>query len=149
VAPWPPTVIVVHPKENRRKCSMEPLRPRSDLKFLSYEPSIAVELPGYVRLSVDGPPLTAADAAAGILLIDGVWRYADAMQRQFAAVPPRSLSGFRTAYPRVSKLFRDPPGGLASVEALYIAYRILQRPSDGLLDGYRWAGEFLALNGWG
>ena len=146
---YPSTIIIIHPKENRAKCSLEPLRGRADLRFLSYSAKRSMDLPGYVRLSVEGPPLTAADADQGILLIDGSWRHAARMHTHFAAVPPRSLTGFRTAYPRVSKIFDDPPEGLASVEALYIAYQILGRPTARLLDGYRWRDEFLSLNGWG
>ena len=69
------------------------------------------------------------------------------MNRSFLDVPARSLSGYRTAYPRVSKQGTDPDNGLASVEALFIAYLILGRPTVGLLDHYRWAEEFLRLNG--
>src|SRR6202007_3337296 len=85
----------------------------------------------------------------GVLLLDGSWRWAEAMTRDFADVPPRSLSGWRTAYPRVSKLGTDPDNGLASVEALFVAYHVLGRPTAGLLDHYRWAAEFLRLNGLG
>ena len=130
------------------KCSLEPLRGRGDLRFVAYSAKQIMDLADYVRLSVEGPPLTAADADQGILLIDGSWRHAARMHQHFAAVPPRSLFGFRTAYPRVSKLFDDPPAGLASVEALYIAYRILERPTAGILGGYHWRDEFLRLNGW-
>jgi pre-rRNA-processing protein TSR3 len=70
------------------------------------------------------------------------------MTRDFQDVPPRSLSGYRTAYPRVSKQGTDPDNGLASVEALFLAYHLLARPTQGLLDHYRWAEEFLRLNGW-
>ncbi len=70
------------------------------------------------------------------------------MTRAFADVAPRSLSGFATAYPRVARAGTDPANGLATVEALYIAYRILGRPTEGLLDHYRWAHEFLRRNGW-
>jgi len=31
-------------------------------------------------------------------------------------------------------------------QALFIAYHILGRPTDGLLDHFRWADEFLRLN---
>ena len=41
----------------------------------------------------------------------------------------------------------DPDNGLASVEALFVAYHILGRPTTGLLDHYRWAAEFLRANG--
>ena len=145
---YPPTILVIHTKENRAKCSLESLRGSEDLRFVAYSAKWIMDLAGYVRLSVEGPPLAAADADRGILLIDGSWRHAARMHLHFAAVPPRSLAGFRTAYPRVSKIFDDPPHGLASVEALYIAYRILGRSTAGLLDAYRWRDEFLKLNGW-
>src|SRR5262249_26364552 len=104
-------------------------------------------LEGYIRLAAEGPELTAADAGCGILLLDGSWKWAGVMTREFEHVPPRSLHGYRTAYPRVSKLGTDPDNGLASVEALFAAYRILGRPTEGLLDCYRWADEFLHVNG--
>jgi pre-rRNA-processing protein TSR3 len=143
----PPTVIVRHPNENPRKCSVLPLRGRPDIVFLNYPVKHRPDLTGYVRLAADGPPLSAADAGAGVLLLDGSWRWAEAMTRDFADVPPRSLSGWTTAYPRVSKLGTDPDNGLASVEALFLAYHILGRPTAGLLDHYRWAEEFRQANG--
>jgi pre-rRNA-processing protein TSR3 len=145
--PFPPTVIVRHPHENPRKCSVLPLRGRPDLLFLNYPVRQRPALEGYVRLSAEGPPLTGADAAAGVLLLDGSWRWAASMTRDFQDVPPRSLCGFRTAYPRASKQGTDPDNGLASVEALYVAYLLLGRPTAGLLDHYRWAAEFLRANG--
>jgi pre-rRNA-processing protein TSR3 len=145
----PPTVIVRHPKENPRKCSVLPLRGRADVLFFSHPVRQLPDLSGYVRLAAEGPPLTAADASAGILLLDGSWRRAGSMERAFADVPPRSLAGWRTAYPRVSKRGTDPDNGLASVEALYLAYHLLGRPTAGLLDHYRWAKEFLEANGLG
>ena len=60
--------------------------------------------------------------------------------------PKRSIQGIRTAYPRSSKLFEDPDGGLATVEALYAAHRILGKDIHGLLDYYHWAEQFLLLN---
>ena len=131
---YPPTIIVRHPRENPRKCSVMPLRGRPDLMFLAYPVRQRPPLAGYVRLAADGPPLTVADAAAGVLLLDGSWRWAASMNRDFVDVPPRSLSGWRTAYPRSSKQGTDPDNGLASVEALFVAYHILGRPTAGLLD---------------
>jgi pre-rRNA-processing protein TSR3 len=80
------------------------------------------------------------------LLIDASWRWAEAMTKQYLDTPPRSLHGFRTAYPRVSKRGTDPDNGLASIEALFLAHHILGRPTQGLLDHYRWAREFLEIN---
>lgn len=146
--PPPQTILVVHPRENRAKCSLEPLRGRPDLCFVRFTPALELDLDRYVRLAVDGEPLSEADRDLGLLLLDATWRWAAPMNRRFARVPGRSLRGYRTAYPRRSKLKSDPAGGLASVEALYVAHRILGRPTDGLLEGYRWRAEFLAANGW-
>jgi pre-rRNA-processing protein TSR3 len=143
---YPPTVIVRHGHENPRKCSVFPLRGRPDLVFLNYPVQRRPDLGAYVRLAAEGPPLTADDAGKGLLLLDGSWRWAAAMTRDFADVPPRSLSGWKTAYPRVSRRGTDPDNGLASVEALVIAYHLLGRPTAGLLDHYHWAAEFLRAN---
>jgi pre-rRNA-processing protein TSR3 len=140
------TVIVRHPRENPRKCSILPLRDRPDVLFHLYPVRDRPLLDGYVRLAAEGPELSIADAGAGILLLDGSWRWAGPMNKEFEDIPPRSLSGWRTAYPRTSKRGTDPDNGLASVEALYAAYHILDRPTAGLLDHYRWAEEFLRLN---
>ena len=142
----PPTVIVRHARENPRKCTILPLRGRADIRLVGYPVKEMPDLRSYVRLAADGPDLTPADAACGLLLLDGSWRWAAAMTRDFQHVPPRALRGYQTAYPRVSKLGTDPDNGLASVEALYIAYRILGRPTAGLLDHYRWAEQFLRIN---
>ncbi len=123
-----------------------PLKGRDDIVFLNYPARQRPTLEGYIRLAADGPELSAADAGRGILLLDGSWRWAETMEKAFVDIPPRSLSGWKTAYPRVSKLGTDPGNGLASIEALYLAYHILGRPTTGLLDAYRWRDEFLRAN---
>jgi pre-rRNA-processing protein TSR3 len=143
---FPPTVIVRHGHENPRKCSVLPLRGRADLVFLNYPVRNRPSLQGYLRLAADGPPLSVEDAAVGLLLLDGSWRWAASMTGDFRDVPPRSLHGYRTAYPRASKLGTDPDNGLASVEALFVAYHLLGRDTAGLLDHYHWRVEFLRLN---
>jgi pre-rRNA-processing protein TSR3 len=143
---YPPTVIVRHSHENPRKCSVLPLRSRDDIVFLGHPVKERPPLAGYVRLAAEGPELSCNDEASGLLLLDGSWRWAGKMTADFADVPPRSLRGWRTAYPRVSKHGTDPDNGLASVEALVIAYDVLGRPIQGLLDHYRWAEEFLRIN---
>src|SRR5262249_52902499 len=135
------------PRENPRKCSVIPLQGRPDILFFTYPVDQPLDLTGYVRLAPDGPALSADDASAGILLLDGSWSRASAMNKAFVQVTPRSLAGYPTAYPRVSKRGTDPAQGLASVEALYIAYRILHRSTEGLLTHYPWAEEFCRRNG--
>ena len=145
---YPLTIIVRHPKENPKKCSVLPLKGRPDLSFVHYPVKNPLALEGFIRLAAEGPALSLADRDCGILLLDGSWRWAGAMTQAFEQVPPRSLHGFQTAYPRVSKLGTDPYNGLASIEALFLAYHILGRPTAGLLDHYHWAAEFLARNNW-
>src|ERR1051325_6666500 len=143
----PITIIIRHPRENPKKCSVLPLQGRDDVRILPYPLTEPLSFEGYIRLAADGPALSSADRDCGILLLDGSWRSARAMITHFEYVPPRSLSGWKTAYPRVAKAGTDPDNGLASIEALYIAYHILGRPTDGLLDHYHWEKEFLELNG--
>ena len=47
-------------------------------------------------------------------------------------------------YPRACRVFGDPEGGLASVEAVYVALRILGDDDPSVLDGYHWKDKFLA-----
>lgn len=145
---YPITIIVRHPNERPQRCSIYPLRHRSDLLFLHYPAASYPDLSNYVRLAPDATELCSADADKGLLVLDGSWRWAGVMTKQFLDVPPRSLRGIKTAYPRVSKVYQDPTEGLATVEALYAALRILGRPVEGLLDHYHWHEQFLQLNGW-
>ncbi|MGE3809217.1 MAG: hypothetical protein AB7K24_31525 [Gemmataceae bacterium] len=146
--PYPPTIIVRTPKENPKKCSVWPLRGQPGLVFVSYPLTSPLPLDGYLLLDTNGPELAAADADHGLLLLDGSWDWAARMKQSFRDVPTRSLTGWKTAYPRVSKRGTDPATGLATVEALYIAMHVLGRPTHGLLDHYLWKQQFLAANDW-
>lgn len=144
---YPPTIIVVHPKERRSKCTVEPLRSWEDYVFWTFPEPGDEPLDNYVRLGFGGPVLNAEDDGhAGLLVLDGTWKLAGKMERMFADVPIRSLPETETAYPRKSKVFDDPHGGLATIEAIYVANKQLDRPTDGLLDDYYWATEFLEAN---
>ena len=140
-----PTVIVVHPRERRKKCTVRALRHRDGFAFCNY-PRRPDDLTGYVRLGLGGLLLSEADAASGLLVLDGTWRHVRPMERMFAVIPIRSLPPVVTAYPRTSKVSDDPDGGLATIEAIYAAYRLLGRDTTGLLDHYHWAAEFVELN---
>jgi pre-rRNA-processing protein TSR3 len=142
----PPTIVVVHPRENRRKCSVEPLRARSEFRFWTFPVRGPEPTAGYVRLGIGGPLLSAADRGRGLLVLDGTWRWAARMEPFFAEFPVRSLPPWQTAYPRRSKREDDPPAGLATIEAIYAAFIALRRDPAGLLDHYRWAAPFLEVN---
>lgn len=153
VQSYPQTIIVRHRKENRRKCSLRGLEVCDDLDFYTYPRTLPSNLDGYIILDIDAPPLSAADADRGLLLVDGTWRYAGAMvgalkgEGLLETTVSRSLPGhYRTAYPRRQTDCPDPERGLASVEALYLAYLLLGRPTDGLLDYYYWEEVFLEIN---
>ena len=145
---WPPTVIIVHPREKRSKCSVEPLRGRDDFIFWTFPQRGTESLDGYFRLGMGGPEVSESDSARGMFVLDGTWRLAARMEKHFDKLPVRSLPPVKTAYPRVSKLEPDPLGGLATIEAIYAAHRLLDRPTDGLLDEYYWAEGFLEANQW-
>jgi pre-rRNA-processing protein TSR3 len=142
----PPTIIVVHPKEKRSKCSVEPLRGRDGFLFWTFPRHGPESLAGYVRLGLGGPLLTPDDRDRGLLILDGTWKLVQPMEAEFSDIPIRSLLPWRTAYPRVSKLYDDPTSGLATIEALFAAYVQTGRPTDGLLDEYHWRDRFLELN---
>lgn len=147
---FPKTVILRHRKENLLKCSLRGLESREDLCFFTYPKDPLPDLSGYVLLALDAPELSAQDAARGLFLIDATWRYAKVMQDVACAhsqMEWRSLPAhFRTAYPRRQGDCPDPERGLASVEALFLAYRMLGRCTEGLLGRYYWKELFYQRN---
>jgi len=144
-----PTIILRHRKENLQKCSLQGLESREDLIFLTYPKNSLPPMEGYIVLTLDNaPPLSIEDHSKGIYLIDGTWKYAEKMAKITPKnLQPRTLpSQFSTAYPRKQTKCLDPQRGLASVEALFIAYQILNRSTKGLLDNYHWKEQFLFQN---
>lgn len=146
----PLTLLVRHRQENKKKCSLEPIKERSDCLFLNYPSCELPPLDHYVLLSFEGPLLSKNDYDKGLILIDGTWKKASVMERQlFKEIPilKRSLPiEFITAYPRRQPDCQNPDQGLASIEALYVAYLILKRDPAGLLDRYFWKNHFLEKN---
>ncbi len=143
---YPPTIIVVHPKERRSKCSVEPLRSRPGFSFWKWPDRGPEPLDGYVRLGLGGPLLTEQDRHRGLLVLDGTWKLASKMEPDYSDLPVRSLLPWQTAYPRTSKLFDDPAAGLATIEAIYAAFVQTGRDPTGLLDEYYWKEPFLKIN---
>lgn len=139
-------VILRHPREKLSKCTLEPLRGRPGLQFHRARPGFAFDAAGMVLLSVDAPPLTPADSGRPLLLLDSTWRLLPRLEACVRGEPSRrSLPGpVPTAYPRCSKVGDDPEGGLASVEALYLALRLTGFDDPSLLEHYRWRDAFLA-----
>jgi pre-rRNA-processing protein TSR3 len=146
-----PTVILRHRKENLKKCSLRGLESRDDCHFIRYPCKTLPPLEGYLLLDLEAPPLSDSDKDLGLFLIDATWRYATTMSKNISlpeTMVRRSLpKQFVTAYPRYQTGCIFPEQGLASVEALYLAYLILGRSTEGILDNYHWKIEFLKKNG--
>lgn len=144
------TVVLRHRKENLKKCSLRGLETRSDFLFLTYPYGLLPDLSKHVLLTLDGPPLSEEDKSWGLFLIDGTWRYAEVMMKYVLSqqtLQKRSLpKGWKTAYPRRQWDCPSPEEGLASLEALYVAYRCQGREADFLLDHYYWKEKFLEIN---
>jgi pre-rRNA-processing protein TSR3 len=146
---FPPTIILRHRRENLKKCSLRGLEGREDLIFLTYP--LKEPLPNlscYVVLTMEAPILSQKEAFQGIFLMDGTWRLAEKMYKTlplntpFRSLPPH----FKTAYPRRQPDCPDPDHGLASIEALFIAYHLLGRNTEGFLNNYHWATQFISTN---
>ena len=143
------TIIIRHARENRKKCTLTPLETRPDFLFISYPfKGEAPSLEGACLLTIDAP-LLSSDDRSPLCLIDGTWNLAAKIEKKLPQnLIKRSLPNiFKTAYPRKQTGCIDPERGLASIEALFVAYQILGWPTDGLLDHYYWANDFLMLNG--
>lgn len=145
-----PTIVLRHRRENLKKCSLRGLESRDDFKFYTYPQALLPDLSSYVLLAMDGQPLSKADANSGIFLLDATWRHALPMRKfvdQHQLMPTRSIpAGFCTAYPRRQDDCPNPEEGLASIEALYIAYIMMGKDPVGLLDHYHWKELFLMKN---
>lgn len=140
-----PVTVIRHPKERISKCSLRFLHDRPEFTFLRARPGFRFDATGFLLLAVDAPPLDVSDRGHSLLLLDSTWRYLPQVAACVEGEPiRRSIPGHvRTAYPRVSRNFEDPSGGLASIEALYLAKRLLGDDDPSLLDGYHWRDEFL------
>lgn len=139
-----PITIIRHPKERRSKCSLTPLEGRTDVEFFRARPGWTFDVTGFTVLGLDAPVLSEADAGRPLLLLDSTWRLLPHLEACLVgAGVRRTLPVVATAYPRVSKIAEDPLGGLASVEALYLAKLMLGERDDALLDAYYWRQGFM------
>ncbi len=139
------TYILYHPKERLSKCTLRPLWGRDGFTITTW-PNIDIIPDDVLMLHVEGKAISRADAGRSVLLVDGTWRQAMRMGKHLTHFEYRSIPGFRTAFPRKSKVFTDPDGGLASSEALYCAALLMGEHDERWLEGYYWREEFLARN---
>ena len=138
-----PISVIRHQKERRSKCSLTALEEREDITFYKANQGWSFDVTGFTVLALDATELSVVDAGRPLLLLDSTWRLLPQLQAcLYGSAVIRTLPAVDTAYPRVSKLTKDPLGGLASIEALYLAKLILGERDDSLLDFYYWRDEF-------
>lgn len=136
--------IIRHASENLAKCTLEPLRQRAELEFFEATPGFQIDGTDMTLLEVGAPVLGPLDAGRKILLLDGNWKHVEFLRSRVVGTPiVRSLPVIDTAYPRRNRSGLDPLVGLASVEALYLALKILGHDDPTLLADYHWREEFL------
>lgn len=136
-----------HYKERLKKCSLQPLVADPRFDFARWTRESTIDASDCILLEMDAPPLSAEDAGSPLLLLDSTWRYLPDMRASVhGSYTSRSLpTSVRTAYPRKAVLSTNPDPGLASIEALYAALRILGHRDDKLLDDYHWREQFLDI----
>lgn len=139
-----PISIIRHPKERRSKCSLTPLEGRVGIDFYKAREGWSFDMTGFTVLALGAPELSIEDAGRPLLLLDSTWRLLPQLEACLVgAGVRRTLPAVATAYPRISKIAEDPHGGLASVEALYLAKLLLGERDDSLLGAYYWREKFL------
>ena len=136
--------IIRHPDENLAKCTLEPLRLRKELSFHQFNASLEINASNAIVLSVDAPLISKADIGHPLILLDGNWKHVPKLKSCLSGTPIyRSLPPVPTAYPRRNDGGLDPAEGLASVEALYLALKLLGHDDPSLLSQYHWRDQFL------
>ena len=138
-----PISVIRHQKERRSKCSLTALEKREDITFYKAKRGWIFDVTGFTVLALGAPELSISDSGRPLLLLDSTWRLLPQLQACLCgSAVSRTLPAVSTAYPRVSKLVDDPLGGLASIEALYLAKLVLGERDDSILESYYWCEEF-------
>ncbi len=146
----PRKILIRHPKEKLSKCSLIPLKGRQDCEFFKATPNFSYDASDCIVLEIDAPEISSVDAGKPIVMLDSTWfllpKLRAKLKGNFIA---RSLpSHIKTAYPRVSKMHKDPDSGLATIEALYAALHFSNQADESILDGYPFKDDFLKANSW-
>lgn len=144
--------ILVDKLENPRKCTIAPLRGREDFSFRYFSGNKPVApFTADCLLHIDGECLTGIPRGSlrSLALIDCTWKKVPGVLQRLERPLPRLVrmpDGFVTAYPRMNKEGLDPSGGLATIEALFIAAAFMGRWDLSLLENYHFKNQFLELN---
>lgn len=141
--------IIVDHSETANKCTILPLAYRDDFHIMRSPQTLTAD----ILLHPDGiplpGPLPASQPVQRLAAIDCVWRRLEPILQKIRVPHPPLFSippDFVTAYPRVSRKDFDPVGGLATIEAIFIAAALLGNWDLSLLREYYFAEKFLKAN---
>lgn len=140
--------IIVDHSETANKCTILPLAYRPDFQIKRRPHSLKAD----ILLHPDGIPITQLKDLSQVQrlgAVDCVWRRLDPILQKISGPLPLLVSipaDFLTAYPRASRKDFDPEGGLATIEALFIAAALLGRWDQSLLREYYFGEKFLREN---
>lgn len=147
--------ILIDHGETKNKCTIAPQTTREDFRISrargqrSITPFISEILLHHEGLSLASLNRNEKETY-GIACIDCVWRRLPILMRKIPSPLPQLVSipsSFVTAYPRRSKnTGDDPTGGLATIEALFIAASFLGKWDETLLSKYYFSDLFLEMN---
>ncbi len=164
--------ILIDKRENKKQCSIYPLKEREDFHLCYFDrgTSPLPPLTADVFLHVDGisldewknnrredtsrPGVSYLGAnslgVSSLAVIDCTWKRVDPTVRRIEGNLPTLVKippTFVTSYPRKSKQEGlDPDGGLATIEAIFIAAAFLGTWDESLLDKYHFRQDFLGWN---
>jgi hypothetical protein len=153
-------IIISRDEKVEKKCTLYPLRGRRDFSFRTMKDPGNVN-PSSILLFPDGEPLTKelaegikeqisatnqreGEAELDIVLIDSRWKKVKGVLDSLPSLRRVSLEGYVTGAVRKEL---PPPGGLASVEALFLTSMLFGKPDITLLDKYHFQGRFFEING--
>lgn len=146
--------VILDNSETPNKCTISPLSDRADFHLISVQANrILGPLRSHILLHHEGQCLTEIRTSlspdVGIASVDCIWRRLDKLLARIARPLPqlaRIPEGFVTAYPRRSENHSDPRGGLATIEAIFIARALLGQWDSTLLSRYFFGRKFIELN---
>ncbi len=144
----PQIVVIRHPRENLKKCSLRGLESHENFAFFKAKDGFLFDATGYILLQNNAPEISEKDKGLPILLLDSTWALLPKVRNKIHGKPIlRGLpSSIKTAYPRVSKSGNDPQNGLATVEALFAALSLSGQRDESVLQNYIFKDTFLQLN---
>ena len=143
-------MIVFHVfwNDKNRDCSINYVKDRGDVLIYNKEEVANFNFDNKLILQIDAESLSSKDSGKDLIIIDMGWKDALKLSKRFPSqLQRRSISGFKTAYPKTKPSSIRPTGGLRSIECMFVAKLILRGIKDeSLLENYHFKDQFLEIN---